>query len=341
LDRVEEETSPYFNSLILRGVFYLARIGMELAPDMIQGALIVIVSALVAHYLYTRYAMNRVRTVEMGEEEGFQNAGDHQKTDVVILGNEHLFDEFYAKVYDTVVDGAVREETEINLTLGWAKSYRPEASMLQVLDIGSGTGGAVDKMRGAGVAKVVGLDSSDAMVTAARKKYPKSDYRVGDAEQIGLFAAGEFNLVTMFYFTVYYLRNRTSAFRNLFQWLQPGGCLVFHGVNREKFDPILESASPFVGFSVQKYSKDRVTRSKVVFDKFTYEADFQVEGSNAEFREEFKFKNGKLRRQVHTMRMPTMEELVAEAEQNGFIFKKYIDLTGIGYEYQYLFCFVR
>jgi ubiquinone/menaquinone biosynthesis C-methylase UbiE len=307
--------------------------------DVIQIALIVIVSAFVAHYLYIRYSMNRVRTVDL--DEGFQNQGSDDNKDIVVMGNEHLFDDFYAKVYDMVIDGAVREETEINLTLGWAKTYRPEASMLQVLDVGSGTGGAVEKMRIAGVAKVVGLDSSDAMVTAARKKYPKADYRVGEVEQIGLFAAGEFNLVTMYYFTVYYLRDRTAAFRNLFQLLQPGGCLVFHGVNREKFDPILESASPFVGFSVQKYSKERVTRSKVVFDKFTYEADFQHEGGHAEFREEFKFKNGKVRRQVHTMRMPTMEELVGEAEQNGFTFKQYIDLTGIGYEYQYLFCFVR
>jgi len=307
--------------------------------DVIQIALIVIVSAFVAHYLYIRYSMNRVRTVDL--DEGFQNQGSDDNKDIVVMGNEHLFDDFYAKVYDMVIDGAVREETEINLTLGWAKTYRPEASMLQVLDVGSGTGGAVEKMRIAGVAKVVGLDSSDAMVTAARKKYPKADYRVGEVEQIGAFAAGEFNLVTMYYFTVYYLRDRTAAFRNLFQLLQPGGCLVFHGVNREKFDPILESASPFVGFSVQKYSKERVTRSKVVFDKFTYEADFQHEGGHAEFREEFKFKNGKVRRQVHTMRMPTMEELVGEAEQNGFTFKQYIDLTGIGYEYQYLFCFVR
>jgi len=306
--------------------------------DVIQVALIVIVSAFVAHYLYIRYSTNRVRTIEMEAEEGFANP---EGEGVAIYGNNHLFDAFYAKVYDMVVDGHVREETEVNLTLGWAKTFRPEASMLQVLDVGSGTGGAVDKIRKAGVAKVVGLDSSDAMVAAARKKYPKSDYRVGEVEQIGLFAAGEFNLVTLFYFTLYYLRDRTAAFRNMFQWLQPGGCLVIHGVNREKFDPILEAASPFVAFSVQKYSKERVTHSKVTFDKFDYEANFQLEGAQAEFKEEFKFKDGKIRRQVHTMRMPTMEELVSEAEQNGFTFKQHIDLTGIGYEYQYLFCFVR
>jgi hypothetical protein len=39
--------------------------------------------------------------------------------------------------------------------------------------------------------------------------------------------------------------------------------------------------------------------------------------------------------------MPKMEEVVSVAEANGFNFKQYIDLTAIGYEYQYLFCFVR
>ena len=316
--------------------------------DIFQIVVVVLVSALIANYLYIRYSMTRVRQFETGASQalgaaryGYEGFANPNAADTVILGNEHLFDAFYAKVYDEVIDGGVREETEVTFTLNWAKTFRPETKLLQVLDVGSGTGGAVDLFRKAGCAKAVGLDASDAMVAAARAKYPKSDYRVGDVELVGQFSAGEFNLATMYYFTLYYIRDRTSAFRNLFNWLQPGGCLVLHLVNREKFDPILEAASPFVAFSVQKYSKDRVTRSKVIFDKFTYEADFQLEGPTAEFREHFTFKDGKERKQVHHLRMPTMEEVVAEAEQNGFLFKQFIDLTPIGYEYQYLFCFVR
>ena len=120
-----------------------------------------------------------------------------------------------------------------------------------------------------------------------------------------------------------------------------GSCLVIHLVNREKFDPILESASPFVGFSIQKYSKDRITNSKVNFDKFDYHANFEIEGSEAQFKEEFKFKDGKTRRQIHKLRMPTMDEVVATVERSGFTYKQFIDLTPIGYEYQYLFCFVK
>jgi SAM-dependent methyltransferase len=241
-----------------------------------------------------------------------------------------------------IVDGAVRQKQEVGLTLVWAKGYRPEIDTIEVLDIGCGTGGDVEEFRKEGVGKVVGMDASDAMIEVARKKHPKNDYRIKEAENIGSFAAGEFNLITMYYFTYYYLRDKDQVFRNIFNWLQPGGCFVVHLVNREKFDPILEAASPFVAFSVQKYSKERVTRSKVTFDKFEYEADFSLDDNRGEFREEFRFKDTKkMRRQVHHLRMPKMDEVVSEIEANGFTYKQFIDLTPIGYEYQYLFCFVR
>lgn len=308
--------------------------------DTIQVVLVVVLSILIANYIFLRWSTRYTRNAEVDGVEGFANP-EGPDGDTIILGNEQLYDEFYAKIYDQVVEGATRQDAETGLTLAWAKSYRPEIESIQVLDIGCGTGGDVNLFKKAGVGKVVGLDASEAMVAAARKQYPKNDYRVGEAEVIGQFAAGEFNLVTLYYFTYYYLRDPDMMFRNVFNWLQPGGCLVLHLVNREKFDPILESASPFVAFSVQKYAKERITHSKISFDKFDYEAEFDLQGARAEFRESFKFKSGKLRKQTHILRMPKMDEIVARAEQNGFVYKKFIDLTAIGYEYQYLFCFVR
>jgi ubiquinone/menaquinone biosynthesis C-methylase UbiE len=308
--------------------------------DVIQIVLMILIGFFVANYVYLRWSMRVTRSALTDGIEGFMNP-EGPDGDTVVLGNEHLYDEFYAKVYDQIVDGSTRQDAETGLTLAWAKGFRPELRTLQVLDIGCGTGGQVALFKKAGVGKAVGLDASDAMISTARRTHPKGDYRVGNAEQVGQFAAGEFNLATMYYFTYYYLRDAEQALKNAFYWLEPGGCLVIHLVNREKFDPILESASPFVAFSVQKYAKERVTRSAVEFDKFSYSADFQHEGENGEFREEFKFKNGKLRRQVHTLRMPRMEEVVAKAEACGFVYKQFIDLTAIGYEYQYLFCFVR
>jgi len=313
------------------------------ALDTFQAALVIIVAALLANYLYLRWAMTRERIISLVVlgSEGFANPEDGSPEPAGTLGNDTLFDKFYAKVYDQIVDGEVRHNQEVGLTLSWAKSYRPEVKTLQVLDVGCGTGGDVNEFKKEGVGKVVGVDASESMIEVARKKFPKNDYRVGDVENIALFNAGEFNLITMYYFTCYYMANRTQVFHNIYNWLQPGGCFVIHLVNREKFDPILESANPFVAFSPQKYAKDRITRSKVTFDKFNYEAEFSHEGDEAEFREEFRFKDGKKRRQVHRLRTHTMEVVSQAAESAGFHFKQFIDLTPIGYEYQYLFCFTR
>lgn len=316
---------------------------MSWALDTLQVVLVVVLAILITNYLFLRWSMHhkRVSSLADADLEGFANPEDAVDANTVVIGNDLLFDDFYAKVYDQIVAGTERQDAEVALTMGWVKTQQPEVSHIQVLDVGCGTGGQVAAFKKLGVGKVVGIDRSDAMITRARSLHKDLDLRVGDAESIGIAAAGEYNLITLYYFTFYYLQDRVNTLRNFFQWLQPGGCLVIHLVNREKFDPILESASPFLAFSVQKYSKERVTHSKVSFDKFDYEADFDLDGSKATFSETFKFADGRKRRQVHTLRMPTMAQIVSEVESAGFKYKQYIDMTSIGYEYTYLFCFTR
>lgn len=315
-----------------------------LTMDNFQIAIVVFISILIANYIYLRFLVytKRVSNVDENEAfEGFSNPSEHDKGALAILGNDHIFDDFYAQVYDQLVDGKVRTKAEVTYSLNWIKSYRPDVKSIEVLDIGCGTGNAVDEYKKAGVQKAVGIDRSDAMISYGRKKFPKLDLRVGDAEIIGTCAPNEFNVATLYYFTYYYLKDRDNTLRNIYTWLQMGSCLIIHLVNRDKFDPILESASPFVAFSMQKYAKDRITQSKVNFDKFEYEANFELEENDAQFKEIFSFKDGKTRKQIHRLRMPTMDEVVATVERAGFTYKQFIDLTPVGYEYQYLFCFVK
>ena len=68
-----------------------------------------------------------------------------------------------------------------------------------------------------------------------------------------------------------------TLFRNLALWVKPGGSLAIEVVNKYKFEPVLDSSNPWIGFSPQKYMKERLTKSKVVFDKFDYEAEFDLE----------------------------------------------------------------
>ena len=316
--------------------------------DSWQVTLIILLVLLLINYIFFRIFVSSKIPTEItnikeafGGREGFSGSNDLDDDDDTVHNNDTLYDEFYSKIYDQIVGGEVRTKAEVLFTLGFLKKLRPENKTIQLLDIGCGTGGHVSEFIKQGVGSVVGLDKSKAMIERANTLYPKLDYKLGDVEKPTLFAAGQFNAATMYYFTIYYLHHKDQILKNIFTWLQPGGTFVVHFVNRDKFDPILESASPFTAFSVQKYSKERIMKSHVTFDKFEYVAEFSNQDYDAVFEETFKFKNGKVRKHVHKFHMPTMESLVNEIEQAGFAYKEFIDLTPIGYEYQYLFCFSR
>lgn len=321
--------------------------------DTWQITLLTIFVLLLVNYFMAKYLMTSGLSTEVDEvaeafttREGFSGSADSDGSSSDSSGREEftnstLYDTFYVKIYDQLVHGQFRTKSEINYTLGWIKKIQPDVGALHVLDVGSGTGAHVDAFVKAGCADVKGVDTSVAMVERSRKLYPDNTYIVGDVETPLLFSAGQFNLVTLFYFTIYYMPHKAQILRNLFTWMSPGGGLVVHLVNRDKFDPILESASPFSAFSLQKYAKERIRKSTVAFDKFKYTAEFTNQEHHAMFEETFKFKDGRIRKNIHNLHMANMEKMVTDFEEAGFTYKEFIDLTPIGYEYQYLFCFVR
>jgi len=254
--------------------------------------------------------------------------------------DDTCYDAFYAKVYDYLVQPLARAPMETKVALEFAEKMKPR-SELRIADIGSGTGIHVELFAREGVLSVVGFDKSEHMVAEAKRRFPTREFVVGDASVATMATADQFDMVTMFYFTVYMVPERTQMLRNIYLWLAPGGVFVCHIVNKVKFDPVLEAASPFVGFSVQKYADSRVTKSAVTFEEFDYVGDFQLNGSRAVYEEVFKFKDGRVRRHEQRVWMPNIDLLVGEITAAGFKYAHHTDLTAIGYEYNYLFFFQK
>jgi hypothetical protein len=123
----------------------------------------------------------------------------------------------------------------------------------------------------------------------------------------------------------------------------PGGYLVVHLVDREHFDPILPSGNPLYVVSPQKYAKERITKTKVVFNDFVYSANFDLNKDTdvALFDEKFKFNDGNVRKQQQKMYMEDTSVIVASAQDCGFILQGKIDLVKCAYEHQYLYVFVK
>lgn len=139
---------------------------------------------------------------------------------------------------------------------------------------------------------------------------------------------------------MYYIKNKLQLIRNCYNWLQPGGYFVLHLVNKEMFDPIINSADPLTMVSAQKYAKKRITSSKVKFKGFTYKANFNYKKGDkmAYFEENMKDdKSGNIRSNKHTLYMETQKHILSLVKSVGFIMKGKIDLVQCMHEYQYLY----
>ena len=248
-----------------------------------------------------------------------------------------VYDGFYSKIYDDLVHDKVKNEYEIGKIINTTKPTR--ASF--ILDVGSGTGHHVGLLRGKGY-NAIGLDISPAMVNISTNKYPHATFKVGSALDFMLFPAGTFSHILCLYFTIYYIERKQQFFKNCYDWLLPGGYLVLHLVNRNMFDPILNSANPLTMVSPQKYAKKRITNSLVKFKDFQYKANFSWTkdwaDNKASFDEVFNDDaTGKIRKNTHTFYMESQKDILSLAKDIGFIMLGKIDLLPVQYEYQYLY----
>jgi SAM-dependent methyltransferase len=249
-----------------------------------------------------------------------------------------IYDEFYADIYDYLVFNNMKDDFEV----GEIKNKTTPTSQSVILDVGSGTGHHVAKLAKDNL-QVIGIDISPSMVARAKLSFPEYDFKLGDALDYSQFNEGTFTHILCLYFTLYYFEDKRKFFGNCYDWLMPGGTLIIHVVNREKFDPILPPGNPLYVVSPQKYAKERITKTKITFTDFVYSSDFELDAPRniATFHEKFKFNDGKVRKQEHTLYMESENDIINMAQDAGFIVNGKIDMMGCAYDNQYLYILVK
>jgi len=266
--------------------------------------------------------------------EGFEQQNDKF---LFKTGND-IYDDFYSTIYDYLVHNDTKNTFELTQIF---KETSPNSKSV-VLDVGSGTGHHVGKIAQKNI-NVTGVDISPYMIQQARTNYPNQEFIEGDILNTQLFSFSTFTHIFCLYFTIYFLKDKRHFFDNCMDWLMPGGYLVVHLVDPVKFDPILPPGNPLYIVSPQKYAKKRITKTKINFNKFVYHSNFKHDPSNevAIFEEKFQFKNGNSRKQEQVLYMEDTEQIVAIAQQCGFILHSKIDMVKCAYEYQYLYVFMK
>ena len=279
--------------------------------------------------------------------EGFISQSEESKYEW--LQNDELFDDFYASIFTKLTQNETLIQAETAICLQEFGATNKKENM-NILDAGCGIGIATVSFKKQGAHNVVGIDKSRAMIQYARNTTlphttltdtEKQDIEFRNMDLIGPTSAnaGEFTDACILYFTVYYFRDLDTLLRNLALWVRPGGNLVIEVVNKYKFDPVLNPSNPWVGISPQKYAKERLHKSTIVFDKFDYEAVFELEDPRAEFRETFRYKDGSVRRQKHTLYMRNIPDMIRIAKECGWTYTKYVDLMPLSFQYGYLLFF--
>ena len=249
-----------------------------------------------------------------------------------------VYDDFYAEIYDHLVFSSLKNDYEVGEIVN--NTTPSEASV--IADIGCGTGHHAGALADKHL-KVIGVDISPSMIEIAKKNAPNVEFKVGNALDGTLFNMNSLTHILCMYFTIYYFEDKRRFFDNAMDWLMPGGYLIVHMVDRETFDPILPPGNPLYIVSPQKYAKERITKTKVTFNDFVYNANFNLDkGANiATFDEKFKFNDGHVRKQQQKLYMEDTSAIVNTAQQCGFILHAKVDLVKCAYEHQYLYIFVK
>jgi ubiquinone/menaquinone biosynthesis C-methylase UbiE len=217
----------------------------------------------------------------------------------------------------------------------------------KLLDIGCGGGDHMRWLTNENIdsLELTGIDKSSAMLEQTKKRIGNVEnqprFIQKNVDNDDIFERSSFSHITCYYFTIYYL-NSKQLMKNIRKWLKPKGWFVVHVVDMEKFDPILDAASPFRGIDPQKYVKTRITESTVHFKKFIYKANFKLKKNKALFEEIFEFKDTpKIRTQTHTLKTIDVQKFIDDMGIQGLELKKATALDGKGYREQNILYFQK
>ena len=294
------------------------------------GKILVFISVLLILIVFFKF----INVNLLNTKEGFI-----QEKEFLFKKGPEIYDDFYASIYDHLVFNEVKNDYEVGMILN---QDTPNTKSV-ILDVGCGTGHHVAKLSQNHGVEVLGIDNSQAMINKAKENYPNLNFQLANVLNRDSFQNNMFTHILCLYFTIYYMENKEQFFNNCMEWLMPGGYLIVHLVDRYKFDPILPPGNPLYVVSPQKYAKERITKTKINFNEFIYNSNFQLNESEnlAIFDEKFKFNDGKVRKQEHILYMSNIGDIINMAQDAGFIIHGKIDMVKVAYEHQYLYIFMK
>jgi SAM-dependent methyltransferase len=299
------------------------------SPNKLWFKVLICIAIIAIIYVYYK------KTYETNHFEGFT-----QNEKFILKRNGEIYDDFYSQIYDKIH----KPDTNIDFIVKVIDTTQPSEKSI-FLDIGSGTGYLANELRKQNY-DIYGIDKSKAMVDASQELYPELQVTCGNIEEPMAFEKSTFSHLLCTHFTIYQLKDKQLFFRNCYFWLMPGGYLILHLVDPNKFDTIIPSGKPSFVKSPQKYAKQRITDTMVDFVDFNYKSSYNFNNNNnntAIFTETFTDKtSSNIRQNEQTLYMENVDTILKIASENGFIIQSKINMKeSNGDEYQYYYILER
>jgi SAM-dependent methyltransferase len=253
--------------------------------------------------------------------EGFQ-----QKEQFTIQRGDGIYDDFYSEIHDKLYNTESRSEKEAVEIIG---ATLPDKTHSVFLDIGCGTGCLVDALKRRGY-NAVGVDKSKAMIETGKERHAdaKDAIQPGDVMDPMLFERATFSHILCMDRTIYEIQDKIAFFRNCKHWLQPGGYLILHLVEPDKFNAILPLGQPSGLFrdtaKLKTPDGKRITDTAIDFLDFKYNSkyDFSQLGVDGVVTQTEKFTDAtsnKVRQNEHVMYMTPRLSILEDSRYCGFL----------------------
>lgn len=245
--------------------------------------------------------------------------GFTQSKPFILKMDGEVYDDFYVEIYDDIhnrVELSKKDyEKIIATTIPNNYSY--------ILDVGSGTGGMLNNLVENGY-NSCGVDKSEAMVKKSKEKYPNIEVHHNDITNSIIFDRGTFTHICCMDFTFYEITDKIKFLKNCYYWLKPNGYLILHLVERDKYNPIVESANPLLNDNPQEYLDKRLEKAKINFIDFEYNQHmiFNKNNNDVIFKESFCDSVTKnIRQNERLLKIDNIDDIIKVCKRSGFIVK--------------------
>ena len=260
------------------------------------------------YFLFIGISLLMIIQMFKANKEGFES----NVTSFTTKTGLEVYDDFYTDIYDFFMKDDNKNIFEISNLIKWGNLN--DRSF--ILDVGSGTGHHVAELNEN--YKVIGLDLSESMIKKAKKNYPNCEYLHGDVNNTLLFYPNTFSHISCFYYTLYYIQDKSLFFENCIRWLNNGGYLMIHLVDKELFISDIDT-------------------TRLSEEDIEYRSEYHFKNDKCVLSELIKERDGNVRQNEHMLYIEYHEDIIKLAESKGFKVHKKIEMDSCDYDDEYLY----